>query len=55
MTVIEDKDLVPLTDAQKKARRSRSIALGLALAALVVVFYVVTIAKIGPAILGRPL
>lgn len=55
MSVIEDKDLVSLTEAQKKARRARSIAIGLALAALVVIFYIVTIAKFGPAILDRPL
>jgi hypothetical protein len=36
-------------------RRKRSIALGLALAAVVVLFYVLTIVKIGPGILDRPL
>ena len=45
---------IVLTDAQKRARRSRSIALALALAALVVLFYVVTLVK-GPAMLVRPL
>lgn len=34
-----------LTDKQKKAQRSRSIAIGVALAALVVIFYVVTMMK----------
>jgi hypothetical protein len=38
---------VELTDAQKKSRRSRNLALGLALAGLVVLFYLVTLAKIG--------
>jgi len=38
-----------------KRRRRRSIALGLALAALVLIFYALTIAKMGPAILERPL
>ncbi|WP_269932135.1 hypothetical protein [Aminobacter sp. HY435] len=52
---MSDKDLVTLTDKQKKARRSRNIAIGLALAALVIIFYVATIAKFGPAILDRPL
>ena len=51
MTMIEKLELVTLTEQQKKARRSRSIAIGLALAALVVIFYVATIAKFGPAIL----
>ena len=48
-----DDDGIVLTEAQKKARRSRSIAIGLALAALVVIFYLATIAKFGPAILER--
>ena len=40
-------ETVNLTDSQKKARRGRNIALGVVLAALVVIFYVVTIIKIG--------
>ena len=58
MSVMEDRqdqEFVTLTERQKKARRSRSIAIGLALAALVVIFYVVTLLKFGPAILDRPL
>ena len=38
---------VKLTDSQKKAQRSRSIALGLALAAFVVIVYIATFAKMG--------
>ncbi len=49
----EKPELVTLTDAQKKARRSRSIAIALALVALVVIFYIATIAKFGPGILDR--
>lgn len=52
---MDDLELVTLTERQKKARRSRSIAIGLALAALVIIFYVATIAKFGPAILNRPM
>ncbi|AMS43745.1 hypothetical protein Amn_16180 [Aminobacter sp. Y103A] len=52
---MSDKDLVTLTDKQRKARRSRNVAIGLALAALVIIFYLATIAKFGPAILDRPL
>lgn len=48
-------DRIDLTEKQRKARRSRSVALGLALAALVVLFYIVTIVKIGPGILDRPM
>lgn len=44
-----------LTEAQKKARRSRSIALAVVLAALVVLFYIATIVKIGPGIFSRPM
>lgn len=36
-------------------RRRRSIALALVLGALVVLFYVLTIVKMGPAIFNRPL
>ncbi|WP_394890778.1 hypothetical protein ACG873_05360 [Mesorhizobium sp. AaZ16] len=52
---MKDDDLVTMTEKQKKARRSRSIAIGLALAVLVVLFYLATIAKFGPAILDRPM
>ena len=38
-----------------KRRRSRSIAIAVALGALVVLFYVVTMAKLGPQILNRPM
>jgi hypothetical protein len=50
-----DQELVTLTENQKKARRSRSIAIALGLFAMVVVFYVATIVKFGPAILDRSL
>ena len=49
----KDEGIV-LTEAQKRARRSRSIAIALSLAALVVLFYVMTLVK-GPAVLIRPL
>lgn len=39
--------MVELTPSQKKARRNRSIAIGLALGVLVIIFYVATIIKIG--------
>jgi hypothetical protein len=44
-----------LTPEEQKRRRKRSLALALTLGALVVLFYVVTIAKIGPQILQRPM
>ena len=44
-----------LTPEEQKRRRKRSLAIALTLGALVVLFYVVTIAKIGPQILQRPM
>lgn len=40
-------DGVKLSESQRKAQRSRSIALGLALAAFVVIVYIATFAKMG--------
>lgn len=48
-------DRVELTEQQKKARRSRSVALAVVLAVLAVLFYVVTIIKVGPGIFNRPM
>jgi hypothetical protein len=51
MTMADDKlELVTLTEQQKKARHSRSVAIGVALGALVVIFYVATIIKFVPSI-----
>ncbi|MEF2553102.1 hypothetical protein VQ042_17320 [Aurantimonas sp. A2-1-M11] len=36
---------VRLTEAQQRARRNRSIAIGIVLVSLVVIFYFVTLAK----------
>jgi hypothetical protein len=49
-----DDDGIVLTEAQKRAQRSRSIAIALALAALVILFYVMTLVK-GPGVLVRPI
>ncbi|MBV9557394.1 MAG: CoxF protein [Pseudolabrys sp.] len=54
MTEGHKDDGIVLTDAQKRARRSRSIAIALCLVAMVVLFYVVTLVK-GPGVLVRPL
>jgi hypothetical protein len=51
----ERRDRQGLTKADRRRRRSRSIALAVTLAVLVILFYVVTIAKMGPDILQRPL
>jgi hypothetical protein len=50
----KNDDGVVLTEAQKRARRSRSIAIAVTLGALVILFYVITLVK-GPGILNRPL
>ncbi len=44
-----------LTDVDRRRRRSRSIALAVTLGLLVALFYVVTIAKLGPGVLDRPM
>lgn len=44
---------IVLTDEQKRKRRNRSVALGLCIGGLVVLFYAITVVKMGPAILSR--
>jgi len=46
---------VVLTEEQRRRRRARSIAIALVLAGLAILFYAVTIVKIGPQVLNRPL
>lgn len=50
----QEKNGIVLTEAQTKARRRRSIAIAVCLGLLVVLFYLVTLAK-GPGVLNRPL
>lgn len=49
----EKQTFLVLTEAEKKSRRSRNIALALILGGLVVLFYVVTLVKFGENILLR--
>lgn len=42
-------------EALKASRRKRSIAMAIALGAVVVIFYVLTIVKMGPALFERGL
>ncbi|MBG6154977.1 hypothetical protein [Roseibium album] len=51
----EEEQGIRLTTEQQKKRRSRSIAIAIVLLALVVLFYVVTIVKLGPSIMDRAL
>ena len=46
---------IVLTEEQKRRRRARSIAIALSLGVLVLLVYVVTIVKLGPGVLNRPL
>ncbi|MGL9622171.1 CoxF protein [Bradyrhizobium sp. U531] len=57
ITAMADKpetDGIVLTEAQKKSRRQRSVAIALALGVLVLLFFAVTMVK-GPAVLVRPM
>lgn len=44
-----------LTPQQVRSRRTRNIAVGLLVGLLIVLIYVLTIAKLGPGVLDRPL
>jgi hypothetical protein len=46
--------LKPLTPEQQKRRRQRNVAIGLAVAALVAIFYAITIVRLGPNVFIRP-
>ena len=50
----EKPQRIVLSEQQKRSRRARSIAIALALGALVILFYVVPLVK-GPGVLNRPL
>ncbi len=54
MTDSHEPEGIVLTEAQKKSRRQRSVAIALALGVLVVLFFAVTMVK-GPAVLVRPM
>ncbi|WP_430910220.1 hypothetical protein [Methylobacterium sp. sgz302541] len=45
----------PLTPEEERRRRKRSVAIALALGAMVILFFTLTIAKLGPQVLNRPL
>ena len=51
----DDKNWVTLTVEQKRRRRARSIAIAVSLGAHVLLFYIVTVVKLGPGVLNRPL
>jgi hypothetical protein len=51
----DGQDWITLTEEQKKRRRARSIAIAFVLGALVLLVYLVTVVKLGPGVLKRPL
>ena len=55
MAMPEENGHVVLTEEEKRRRRVRSIAIGFALAALVVIFYLVTIVRLGGNVFNRPI
>ncbi|MDI4663610.1 hypothetical protein K9U40_04555 [Xanthobacter autotrophicus] len=50
-----NEDGVILTPEQVRRRRARNIAIASVLGFLAILFYVVTIVKLGPNVLNRPL
>jgi len=54
MTANGDEGL-RLTEAQRKRRRARAVATAVALGVLVVLFYVLTIARLGQNVMTHPM
>ena len=53
---MHDRRDVSVTAADlRRRRRGRSVAIAIILAVLVVLFYLVTIVKLGPGVMSRPL
>ncbi len=50
-----DKNGIVLTEEQQRRRRRRSLALALVLGVVVILFYAVTVVKLGPQVMNRPL
>ena len=55
MSEKNDENGIVLTAEQKRRRRGRSIAIAVSLGLFVVLIYAVTVVKLGPAVLNRPL
>ncbi|MBH0236973.1 hypothetical protein [Methylobrevis albus] len=50
-----EDDSIELTPEQKRRRRGRNIAIAVTLFGLVVLFYLVTVVKLGINVMNRPL
>jgi hypothetical protein len=55
MTMTTKTDGIVLTPEQVRQRKLRSRAIGFALTAMVLLFYIATVVKLGPGVLNRPL
>ncbi len=53
MNAMADDKGVVLSEEQKKSRKRRSLAIALVLTFLVILFYVVTIVKLGPGVMKK--
>jgi hypothetical protein len=52
---MDEEEGIRLTEAQQKRRRARSLAIAITLGALVILFYIVTIAKLGQNVITQPM
>jgi hypothetical protein len=52
---MSDDNGIVLTEEQKRRRRARSIAIAVSLGLFVLLVYAVTVVKLGPAVMNRPL
>jgi hypothetical protein len=55
MSDIRPEESIALTDAQKRRQRARSLAIGWGLAALAILFFLVTLVRLGANVGNRPL
>lgn len=49
-----EDDGIQLTEEQKKRQRARNLAIGFAIGGLVLLFYIVTVVKLGPGAVSKP-
>lgn len=54
-SVTMDDDGIRPTEEQRRRQRARSVAIALVLGAMALLFYLVTIVKLGPGAIDRPL
>lgn len=54
-SVMNEPEGIKLTEEQARRRRQRNVAIAAVLIGLVVLFYLVTIVKMGPGVMSRPM